>query len=335
MRRLRGLATAALVVGGGAIALGQLGRVWAPADWLNHFFPLWIVVTLAGCAGLLRDRSRRWRRAGLILAAVVLVPAVISYLREAASHRDGSGAPVALRLVQFNVFKGNSMPEAAARWILDQKADVVVLEEAADGGGKVRALLSSAYPHAVDCVGLQTWCSTVILTAEEPAESGGLARGDPENRNGLSAAWVRVAGPARRATIVGVHLGRPWPFGDQAWQIEELAHFLKTSDRDHAIVAGDFNQTPWTYAMRRQDRAIGLHRITGDRASWPLREIAAPLGGSIVRTPPVLSIDHVYVGRCWARSSIRSGRGCSCAGCAPSSSGCGMLKNKATPCSRG
>lgn len=307
MRRLRGLATAALIVGGGAIVLGQLGRVWAPADWLNHFFPLWIVATLVGCAGLLRDWSRRWRRAALILAAVVLVPAVISYLREAASHLDGSGGPGTLRLVQFNVFKGNPTPEAAARWILDQNADVVVLEEAADDGGKVLALLGGRYPHAVDCVGQQTRCSTVILTTEAPAESGGLARGDPENQNGLSAAWVRLAGPAPRATVVGVHLGRPWPFSDQAWQIAELAQFLESSDRDHVIVAGDFNQSPWTYAMRRQDRAMGLSRITGDRASWPLREIGALPGGAVWRSPPILAIDHVYVGRCWARSSIKSG----------------------------
>jgi len=307
MSRVRGLATAALVVGGGAIVLGQLGRVSAPADWLNHFFPLWILITLAGCLGLVCDRAKRWRRAGLILAAVVLAPAVISYLREAASHRSSPGSPVALRLVQFNVFKGNSRPEAAARWILDQQADVVVLEEAADDGGKVRTLLSGRYPYAVDCVGQQARCSTVILTSEAPADSGGLARGDPENQNGLSAGWVRLAGPARRATIVGVHLNRPWPFADQDWQIAELARFLRTSDRDHAIVAGDFNQSPWTFAMRRQDRAIGLHRVTGDRASWPRREIAARPGRYIVRTPPVLSIDHVYVGRCWARSSIRSG----------------------------
>ncbi len=306
MRRLRGLATAALAVGGGAIVIGQLGRIWAPPDWLNHFFPLWIVVTLAGCAGLLRDRSTRWRRAGLIVAAVVLVPAVISYLREAASHSDGSGGSVAMRLVQFNVFKANSRPEAAARWILDQRADVVVLEEAADDGGKVRGLLSARYPHAVDCVGQQARCSTVILTTQAPVDSGGLARGDPENQNGLSAAWLRLSGPARRATIVGVHLGRPWPFADQTWQIGELADFLRTSDRDYAIVAGDFNQSPWTFAMRRQDRAIGLHRITGDRASWPLRDIARPDGSAMIPSA-VLSIDHVYVGRCWARSSVHRG----------------------------
>lgn len=307
MPRLRGLSTAALIVGGGAIAVGQLGRVWAPADWLNHFFPLWLLVTLAGCVGLLRDPAKPWRRAGLVLAAVVLAPAGIGYLKEAASHRDAADAPAALRLVQFNVFKGNPTPQAAARWILDQQADIVVLEEAADDGGKVRDLLSARYPYAVDCVGQQARCSTVILTTAAPAESGGLARGDPENQGGLSAAWVRLAGPARRATVVGVHLIRPWPFADQSWQVGELARFLQTSDRDYAIVAGDFNQSPWTYAMRRQDRAIGLHRITGDRASWPLRDIAAPLGVSVLRSPPVLAIDHVYVGRCWARSSIRSG----------------------------
>lgn len=307
MPRTRGLAIGALVVGGGAIALGQLGAVWAAPDWLNHFFPFWILPALAGCVGLMRDRAKRWRRTGMVLAAFVLVPSLASYVREAASHRDAPGGPAALRLVQFNVFKGNSKPETAARWILDQKADVVVLEEAADDGGAVRALLSARYPYAVDCVGQQTRCSTVVLTTRAPAEFGGLARGDPENQGGLSAAWMRFAGPAPRATIVGVHLVRPWPFGDQGWQVAELADFLKTTDRDYAIVAGDFNQSPWTYAMRRQDRAFGLHRITGDHASWPLRKIAASPSGVVFRTPPVLSIDHVYVGRCWARSSVRPG----------------------------
>ncbi len=300
-------AISALVFAEGAITVGQLGRFWVPLDCLNHLFPLWLALGLAGFAVLSFDPSRHWRGAGDVIAVVLLGFAGTVYLTGVAPVDDAHRGSPTLRLVQFNVFKGNATPEAAARWIVSQKAEVVVLEEAAEEGGRLRVLLAPSYPHAIDCVGQQTSCSTVIMTVLTPAEAGGLARGDPENQGGLSAAWMRLAGPPRPATIIGVHLGRPWPFADQAPQVRELSSFLKTVDRDHTIVVGDFNQTPWTFAMARQDRAIDLRRLTGDRASWPLRDIAATFGALHVRTPPILSIDHVYVGRCWTRSSIRSG----------------------------
>jgi endonuclease/exonuclease/phosphatase (EEP) superfamily protein YafD len=293
------------MIGAGVLlAIGQAGRVWPPADALNHLFPLWLVLGLVPAAVLLFITGR-WRLWGLVAGLILLGATAPAYLAEGARHRNDRRKDADLRVVQFNTFKGNASPELAAAWILRQGADVVVLEEAAEQGGRVRDALGRAYPHATDCVGRRMNCSTVILSRMAPQASGGLARADPENRRGLSAAWARFSWRGEPLTIVGVHLGRPWPFGDQREQVGELARFLSGADRDHVVMVGDFNQTPWTFTMKRQDARLGLRRVTGDQATWPV--LGFTKGGFALRTPPLLAIDHVYLGSCWYRREIRRG----------------------------
>ncbi len=292
------------VCAGVLLAVGQVGRLWPPADALNHLFPLWLALGLVPAAILLAA-SGRWRLWGLVAGLALLVAAAPRYFLESANHRSHRQGPADLRIVQFNAFKGNASPDIAAAWILRQNPDVVVLEEAAAQGGQVRELLGHAYPVATDCVGRRMNCSTVILSRVAAQASGGLARSDPENRRGLSAAWASFSWRGKPLTVVGVHLGRPWPFGDQAWQIDQLARFLSGADRDHVVMVGDFNQTPWTFTMKRQGARLGLQRVTGEQATWPVR--AATLGGLSLRTPALLAIDHAYLGSCWYRREIRRG----------------------------
>src|SRR5690606_11144986 len=47
-----------------------------------------------------------------------------------ASPRAPADAPHQLKLIQFNTWTRNADPEGAGRWIADQDADVVVIEEA-------------------------------------------------------------------------------------------------------------------------------------------------------------------------------------------------------------
>jgi len=297
----------AMTIGAGvSLAIGQVGRVWAPADALNHLFPLWLALGLVPAAVLL-FAAGRWRLWGLVAGLMLLGAAAPAYLVEGAGHRNDRRKGADLRVVQFNAFKENASPDLAAAWILRQRPDVVVLEEAAEQGGRVREALGRAYPYATDCVGGRTNCSTVILSRSAALRSGGLARADPENRRGLSAAWAQFAWRGESLTVVGVHMGRPWPFGDQGWQIGELARFLGGADRNRVVMVGDFNQTPWTFTMKRQDRQLGLRRVTGEQATWPVRNVFPASLGVAVRTPPALAIDHVYLGSCWYRREIRRG----------------------------
>jgi endonuclease/exonuclease/phosphatase (EEP) superfamily protein YafD len=70
---------------------------------------------------------------------------------------------------------------------------------------------------------------------------------------------------------------------------------------DAMILAGDFNTTPWSFAMRRQDQLFApLGRRTHAWFSWPARLDA-------LRQPwplPILPIDHVYAGRDWETTRL-------------------------------
>jgi endonuclease/exonuclease/phosphatase (EEP) superfamily protein YafD len=67
------------------------------------------------------------------------------------------------------------------------------------------------------------------------------------------------------------------------------------------IIAGDFNSTPWSFALRRQDRLFGIERRTRALATWPARTLRseAPF--------PFLPIDHVYAGKGWRTVSMQRG----------------------------
>ncbi|MGH1557846.1 endonuclease/exonuclease/phosphatase family protein [Caulobacter segnis] len=70
------------------------------------------------------------------------------------------------------------------------------------------------------------------------------------------------------------------------------------------MLTGDFNPTPWSFALRRQDKALGLRRWTlapcppGRRVNSS-RVAAAPA--------PFLPIDHVYAGRQWRAVKVERG----------------------------
>jgi len=301
------LAVVALAFVAGVASLtalvGQFGRIYEAADWINHLMPFWVAGGLAACAGLL-ILPGRGRLLGALMALWLAATGGTRLLEAAPAATQAATGQPRLRIVQFNVLKTNAQPDRAAAWILAQDADVVALEEAAGDGARIIRLLQPAYPHAIDCLGGRGRCSTLLLSRTPFAEDGGLARGDPENRKTFSAAWARLGSPWSRTTVVGVHFGRPWPFGDQTRQAGQLAAFVNTRDKDRLIVVGDFNQTPWTYAMARQERALGLQRFSGTSASWPVRPLPGPLAGTI---PPALAIDHIYGGRCWRALSVRRG----------------------------
>jgi endonuclease/exonuclease/phosphatase (EEP) superfamily protein YafD len=276
--------------------LGAAGQV-PLFDFLNHFLPPLLagglLATLAGalCARP-RVRYRWWLAAAgfIILGALRLGPEIQARLYQPHDDRPG------LRIVEINLFKDNSAPAATAQWILDQHPDIILIEEAAKSGAEVREALSADYPYQVSCL-KRMRCSTVIMSRYRPKMAGGLARGDPENRKAVSAAWAVFESPRGDVPVIAVHMQRPWPFGDQEFAREKIAELLALQPqavRELAIVGGDFNLTPWTSAMQRQDQMFGLARLTRARPTWPA-------------SFPFLPIDHIYAGAGWRLGRITTG----------------------------
>jgi endonuclease/exonuclease/phosphatase (EEP) superfamily protein YafD len=68
------------------------------------------------------------------------------------------------------------------------------------------------------------------------------------------------------------------------------------------ILSGDFNSTPWSFALRRLDGGLApLTRRTHAFFSWPANVArmrkAFPL--------PLMPIDHVYAGPDWRTAGLR------------------------------
>lgn len=297
---------AALMVAGVAAAtglVGQLGAISRWADAINYLTPVWFGIGLSAAAIAALALPGRLRWAGVAAIVLLLSTGGINLLHGAGAHATG-GQPT-LTIVQFNVSKGNRDPAGAAAWILAQKADLVVLEEAALRGAAIKTRLSATYPHATDCLGDAGRCSTVILSRQAPVAAEGLALGDPENRKTLSAVRARFVDAAGPFTVVGIHLRRPWPYDDQTNDIARLSQLLELEDQSRLIVVGDFNQPPWTFAMRRQDEAMRIPRLTGRLATWPIGRV--PIGGLSLPLPALLPIDHAYAGKRWRLVTSRRG----------------------------
>jgi len=279
------------------IIVGALGGGAPALDFLNHFLPVFSALGLlsflaaAGCAkrGL---RRRWWLMLGgfIVLGSWRLGPEVLARLAQ--PHDDLKG----IRIVDLNLFKDNPAPGATARWILNEDPDIILLEEALKRGADVRRALSADYPYQVSCL-TRMRCSTVILSRYRPKLVGGLAHGDPENRRAISAAWAVFDSPHGDILVIAVHMQRPWPLGDQEFARQMIAEMLDRQPRpvrDLAIVGGDFNLTPWTWAMQRQDKMFGLVRLSRARPSWPA-------------SFPFLAIDHLYAGAGWRLGRITTG----------------------------
>ncbi|MBV8593019.1 MAG: endonuclease/exonuclease/phosphatase family protein, partial [Caulobacteraceae bacterium] len=93
--------------------------------------------------------------------------------------------------------------------------------------------------------------------------------------------------------------------GTQQTQMALLADDLAPFDRRSLILAGDFNSTPWSAALRRLDRALGLERRTRAMFTFPVQ----PYSRYALWSPlPFLPLDHVFAGEDWKTVRVTVGR---------------------------
>lgn len=296
-------AIGALGVVGVGIA-GQLARYRGGLDIINQFAPLWLLAGLALVLGAVTWRgAQRYVGWGAWAALLILIGVLMGpEFFVGRSKPDPTGDGETLRIVQFNIWKNNATPEIAARWVKAQAPDIIVLTEGARSAWPAVQTLKRDYPFVVGCLRRNKPCSTMIMARKAPIASDGLARGDPENRQALSAAWATFEGKGGPYTVVAVHMPRPGEL--QQEQRMQLASFVDELPKGRLIVAGDFNAAPWSFALKRTDTALGLERRTRGLSTWPA------LVGEEVGRPfpfPFLPLDHLYAGPGWATSLIERG----------------------------
>lgn len=276
------------------VGLSQFAEQRPALDIYNHAMPYWLIL-LTFIA--LTSAWFVWGAGHkIVLAAPVLLLSATAYLGwvfigpEIAGvirPQKAFGAPEALKIVSYNLNMRNSAGPIAADWIAEQEADIVLLQEAGNRSKEILDALITEYPYQIDCLSSKAHCSTLILLREPPRFSRGLAKGDPQNRKTLSAAYAESCFSGALTRIISVHLSRPGGARKQERDMAQLEKETQQFPSESLIVAGDFNATPWSFALRGLDHTLGVKRITRGLMTWPADD---------PYLPPLLPIDHVYVG---------------------------------------
>jgi endonuclease/exonuclease/phosphatase (EEP) superfamily protein YafD len=266
-------------------------------DVFTHFAPIYFAGGVFAALIALCVPSRRGKLICAlpgIAAALVAASFIAPELARPASPPASAEAPGQLKVIQFNAWGSNADPVRISRWLLAQKADVMVIEEPAPE--LVGRILRQSSYHAT-----APDRAVVIFSRARPVDVA-LPRPRPQETAALTR--VRFSPEDGGFSVIGVHYTWPTQWEMHQRQAEDTYYVLKRSGFERTILCGDFNSTPWSFSRRREDRRIRLERRTRALPTWPARNFMR----SRAAFPfPFLPIDHVYAGPAWRTVSVRRG----------------------------
>jgi endonuclease/exonuclease/phosphatase (EEP) superfamily protein YafD len=253
---------------------GCFGAWSALSDSLAQFRHVFVAASSAGAVAMFLAGKRAVAIAALA-AGVASTTISAPHLPFMGPSTDGTGA---IKIVQFNLKIHNAREDEAARWLIAENPDVVMLQEYLDETHPSFRALATTLPFSVNCT--STKLGEVSVRTKFPVLQQGCTPGD-----GL--AWVQVDVKGKPVTFASLHLHWPWPF--RQWQ--QLASLeAKLADLPAPVVlTGDFNAAPWSEAVKTVERLVRAKAIGGYRTTlWP--DIFHN-GINI----PTLPIDHVLL----------------------------------------
>ena len=290
-RILEDVAAAMAVLAALVMLAAQGGRFSDNLDVATHFAVVFIALAIVAAllAALTPPTTLRRFTLGMAalavgLAGLLIAPEVFRKTGHAAAAETASLHQI--KLIQINSWSGrNQTLGETADWIVAQDPDIIVVEEASRRFQ--RALESrAAYHRTCDP---DDRCEVIIYSKVAP-----ISAGLPKVREGafFPATRATFAAPGGAFTVIGAHYTWPVPAGPQQQQSLRLT------------IAGDFNSTPWSFTLRRQDEALGLVRRNQAMLSWPAMAFSR---WNIHMPLPFLAIDHVYAGSDWVTLGAERG----------------------------
>ncbi|MEM8593110.1 MAG: endonuclease/exonuclease/phosphatase family protein [Pseudomonadota bacterium] len=184
-----------------------------------------------------------------------------------------------LTLFQHNLYFKNRSPEDVITEIERRDPDVITFQEVAARTEFILTRLAGRYPHQHRCRVAEDIYDMAVLSKLP------LADGSPVCSPNRGLAALQVASPAGDVWIVSIHLPWPWPF-DQPSGLAGAKDTLATLDGPK-IVAGDFNNVPWSHAVKSTATAVGARYLGPRRNTFeievsgielPLDHVLAPSG---------------------------------------------------------
>ena len=266
-------------------------------DLFNHlqlllFFGTLIAVVLSTLFGL----QPVWR----VLAIVGLLSSAWTFgpewLASLASRPAAAGGTV-IKVMTHNVFGLNYDMARVARVIAAEQPDIVALQEYFPEQTKLDGLLKPTYPYSARCQGGKR--ANIALYSKLPFDREMPAGDCPDDAYGTQRTAHIIAGftlsDGTHFSVMTTHMDWPFPIERQAQEFESAETSIKAV-QGALIVVGDFNSTPWSYAMKGFERDSGLKRETHAVITYPLALTVPPRisRSGLLRTLPFLPLDQVF-----------------------------------------
>ncbi|MDB5623879.1 MAG: hypothetical protein JWR39_2442 [Devosia sp.] len=190
-----------------------------------------------------------------------------------------------LDLISFNILNSNTENgPAIARMLESAAVDAVFVLEAAPLFPELAAL-SAVYPYRAGCEDELTCDLTMFSrTPLEDVQTHSLSN---FSRQRVITARTRIG--AEQVTLVAVHLTKPYFDLQSEVEVRQLRDVLDGIEGP-AIISGDFNAAPWSYALDRLVRGSQLRVAPAHPATWPpeFGPLGVPIDNSFTRGNAVI-----------------------------------------------
>ena len=280
-------------------ASAQLGRIVPMLDPLNALTP--VILAVAVIISIFSFRRQRLTFAIATLAACCSVERVapVTFGTGQAAVSAGPGITV----LSFNAWRNQHWPAETARAIAASDADIVLLQEAGPLLNQADKMLRTAYPFQSDC---PIGCDLAILSRRPVRDFRYRIRDDNGRFVGPRVVFADIedASAMGPITVASIHVGRGTSFvGNQRQLDKSLDEMFTLIDKENLIIGGDFNMTPYSFAIAQTDEAMfPIRRVSAGDRSYPSQIAGLP-------TIPLFAIDHIYASPRWQAAKISVGHG--------------------------
>ncbi len=288
MRKIIGAAGVLLALAAAlGLALGFLGPVSFDFDGFAHVRPH---VSVALLVASLLMIAARWRR----LALAPLLAGAFGLMALGPIWRSPSALPAdcphaAFTVATANVHHNTREPDAVVAALLATDADIIAVQELSDAFWPAVAPLLAEYPHYALEADLAEYPRGAGLFSKRPIRVLEVVWGDePELHRALAVAVVA----GREIGVASFHFDRPW-IEPQAEQVLGFDAYVAALPEPR-ILLGDFNATPWSYAVSEIEARGAVEIAPGLRRTWK-RVYPNPFFGPDIPEPIGNQIDHVFL----------------------------------------
>jgi endonuclease/exonuclease/phosphatase (EEP) superfamily protein YafD len=278
--------------------LALLGFAVPLFDLLNHLQLLLIIGTIASLVLALLFRMRRewiaFALLGVVTSGITFVPEFASSFATRPSPPQNAQV---LKVMTHNIFGLNYDMQRVASVIAAENPDIVAIQEYFPEQSGLDKLLRPTYPYAARCQGGKR--ANLGLYSKIPFDREMSAADCPSGAYGTQRTAHIIAGftlaDGTHFSVMTTHMDWPFPIERQRDEFA-AAEAAANAVQGPLIVVGDFNSTPWSYAMKGFEAATGLKRETRSLLTYPLA-VTVPRRISpteLLRLAPFLPLDQVF-----------------------------------------